>query len=254
MLGGKIVLGGLILAPLLAIPAIIGRTKAKEQLAEARKINAEAKDAAEKMNQITISMEGIEKMSKNYILFIKKFAKKFQPFVDELERIKSAHPIKEGELIDFNDLSSVEQKTLHLAWLMAQIYYRVLSTPLMTADGIVSTDAAQVITTAEKDYKKFWAETFKMTGEDAQAANIFWRSSAKKMLILNLYVMFALLALAIMVFSFSTTRGLIFIVAAVIAFPYFLVIKVPSESRLWLWRIYRLVGAIAFAIIMQFLV
>ena len=249
--GGKLVLAGIVAAPVLAVAAVITSVKSKERLAEAKKIHAEAIDAAEKMNMMTTGMNGIEKMSDNYSDFIKKLGKKFKPFVVELEYIKKAHPVQDGGQIDFNSLTTVEQKTLHLSWLMAQIYYHVLSTPILTADGKVSMEAKQVIDTANKEFKQFKKDTFKLSGEDAQAANILWHSSANMMLLLNLVVSIAMLGLGVFAFRYGIMRGLVFIVSAMIAFPIFFKIKIPSDSRLWLYRIYRLIAACAFAVIMQ---
>ena len=177
--------------------------------------------------------------------------KKFKPFVVELECIKKAHPVQDGGQIDFNSLTTVEQKTLHLSWLMAQIYYHVLSTPILTADGKVSMEAKQAIDTANKEFKQFKKDTFKLSGEDAQAANILWHSSANMLLLLNLVVSIAMLGLGVFAFRYGIMRGLVFIVSAMIAFPIFFKIKIPSDSRLWLYRIYRLIAACAFAVIMQ---
>ena len=168
-----------------------------------------------------------------------------------MECIKKAHPVQDGGQIDFNSLTTVEQKKLHLSWLMAQIYYHVLSTPILTADGKVSMEAKQVIDTANKEFKQFKKDTFKLSGEDAQAANILWHSSANMMLLLNLVVTIAMLGLGVFAFRYGIMRGLVFIVSAMIAFPIFFKIKVPSDSRLWLYRIYRLMAACAFAVIMQ---
>lgn len=249
--GGKLVLAGIVAAPVLAVAAVITSVKSKERLAEAKKIHAEAIDAAEKMNMMTTGMNGIEKMSDNYSNFIKKLGKKFKPFIVELECIKKSHPVQDGGQIDFNSLTTVEQKTLHLSWLMAQIYYNVLSTPILTADGNVSMEAKQVIDTANKEFKQFKKDTFKLSGEDAQAANILWHSSANMMLLLNLVVTIAMLGLGVFAFRYGIMRGLVFIVSAMIAFPIFFKIKVTSDSRLWLYRIYRLIAACAFAVIMQ---
>lgn len=249
--GGKLVLAGIVAAPVLAVAAVITSVKSKERLAEAKKIHAEAIDAAEKMDVMTTGMKGIEKMSNNYSDFIKKFEKKFKPFIDELERIKKAHSVQDGEQIDFNSLTAVEQKTLHLSWLMAQIYYHVLSAQILTADGMVSIEAKQIIDTANKEFKQFKKDTFKLSGEDAKAANILWHSSANKMLFLNLTMTILMLGLSVFAFRYDITRGLAFIVSAIISFPVFFKIKISSDSRLWLYRIFRLVAACMFAIIMQ---
>ena len=67
------------------------------------------------MNTITTGMLGVEKMSDNYSSFIKKLNKIFAPFIVEIDRIKSNHVADQDGLIDFDSLSVVEQKTLHLS-------------------------------------------------------------------------------------------------------------------------------------------
>ena len=48
MAGGKIMLAGIVLVPILGVAALITSAKSKEKLAEAKKVNAEAKEAASK--------------------------------------------------------------------------------------------------------------------------------------------------------------------------------------------------------------
>ena len=219
--GGKLVLAGIVAVPILAVGAVITSVKSKERLAEAKKVHAEAMDAVSKMDIMTTGMNGIEKMSNNYSSFIKKFGKKFKPFIKEMERIRAEHPNGDGEMIDFNELSVVEQKTLHLSWLMAQIYYHVLSTPILTADGKVSTDAEKVISVAENEFKQFKKDTFKMTGDDAKAANILWASSARSMMIVNFIAMAIMIFAGVSLFATNVLGGLALFVGAVIAFPIF---------------------------------
>lgn len=207
-------------------------------------------DAVSKMDIMTTGMNGIEKMSNNYSSFIKKFGKKFKPFIKEMERIRAEHPNGDGEMIDFNELSVVEQKTLHLSWLMAQIYYHVLSTPILTADGKVSTDAEKVISVAEKEFKQFKKDTFKMTGDDAKAADILWASSARSMMIVNFIAMAIMIFAGVSLFATNVLGGLALFVGAVIAFPIFFKFKAPSASKLWLWRIVRLICAVVFSVLM----
>lgn len=248
--GGKLVLAGIVAVPILAVGAVITSVKSKERLAEAKKVHAEAMDAVSKMDIMTTGMNGIEKMSNNYSSFIKKFGKKFKPFIKKMERIRVEHPNGDGEMIDFNELSVVEQKTLHLSWLMAQIYYHVLSTPILTADGKVSTDAEKVISVAEKEFKQFKKDTFKMTGDDAKAANILWASSARSMMIVNFIAMAIMIFAGVSLFATNVLGGLALFVGAVIAFPIFFKFKAPSASKLWLWRIVRLICAVVFSILM----
>lgn len=248
--GGKLVLAGIVAVPILAVGAVITSVKSKERLAEVKKVHAEAMDAVSKMDIMTTGMNGIEKMSNNYSSFIKKFGKKFKPFIKEMERIRAEHPNGDGEMIDFNELSVVEQKTLHLSWLMAQIYYHVLSTPILTADGKVSTDAEKVISVAENEFKQFKKDTFKMTGDDAKAANILWASSARSMMIVNFIAMAIMIFAGVSLFATNVLGGLALFVGAVIAFPIFFKFKATSASKLWLWRIVRLICAVVFSILM----
>lgn len=145
MAGGKLILAGVVVAPIVAVAAVIAGAKGKEKLAEAKKIHAEAEEAVSQMNIMTTGMEGIAKMSDNYSSFIKKLNKKFAPFLQELERIKNSHPVDADGMIDFDSLSIVEQKTLHVSWLMAQVYYHVLSTPILNSKGEVSSEAREAL-------------------------------------------------------------------------------------------------------------
>lgn len=115
MAAGKLVLAGVVVAPIVAVAALIAGAKGKEKLAEAKKINSEAENASSQMEVMTTGMIGISKMSENYSSFIRKLAKKFAPFIVELERIKSTYPLHSDGKIDFESLTQVEQKTLHVS-------------------------------------------------------------------------------------------------------------------------------------------
>lgn len=204
------------------------------------------------MDVMTTGMNGIEKMSDNYSNFIQKLNKKFKPFIREMERIRGAHPMPSGEQIDFNTLTNVEQKTLHLSWLMAQIYYHVLSTPIMTSKGEVSSDAGKVLSVADKEYKQFRKDTYKMSGDDAKAADLLWRSSANNMTVLGFaqVVIFIVCAIAL---GTGIVSKIIFIGGAAIAFPIFFKFRDMPASKLYTWRKVRCISALAFAVMMHIL-
>lgn len=63
MAGGKLILAGVVVAPIVAVAAVIAGAKGKEKLAEAKKIHAEAEEAVSQMNIMIAGMEGIAKMS-----------------------------------------------------------------------------------------------------------------------------------------------------------------------------------------------
>ena len=209
--------------PVLAVGGVIASVKGKERLAEAKEIHAEAMCAATKLDIMTTGMSGIEKMSDNYRQFIQEFSRKFKPFVKEMQRIRDNHPLGDDGLIDFNELSTVEQKTLHLAWLMAQIYYHVLSAPILTAEGEASPEAEKIITTAENEFKQL-----------------------KRMLVVNFIAIAIMITVGIIIFERNILGGIALFIAAGIAFPVFVKYKVQSASRLLVLRIVRLIVAILF--------
>ena len=53
----------------------------------------------------------------------------------------------------------------------------------------MSIHAEKAISAAEKELRRFRKDTFKMSGEDAQAADIFWASPARSMMFLNFAAM-----------------------------------------------------------------
>lgn len=240
------VLAGIVVLPVLAVGGVIASVKGKERLAEAKEIHAEAMCAATKLDIMTTGMSGIEKMSDNYRQFIQEFSRKFKPFVKEMQRIRDNHPLGDDGLIDFNELSTVEQKTLHLAWLMAQIYYHVLSAPILTAEGEASPEAEKIITTAENEFKQLKRDTFKMAGDDAIAANILWNEPARSMMVVNFIAIAIMITVGIIIFERNILGGIALFIAAGIAFPVFVKYKVQSASRLLVLRIVRLIVAILF--------
>ena len=180
MAGGKLLLAGAVAAPILAVGTAIASAKANENLAKAKAFHADATAKAKKLNYASAEMRGIETLSNNYSDFLKKIGKKFSPFVHELERIKAAHPVNGDEPIDFNSLSTGEQKTLHLSWLLAQIYYRVLSTPILTDEGEIAVDAKEVLSSANKDYEQFVRDTSGANKEDAENSSAHSYAAAPK--------------------------------------------------------------------------
>lgn len=250
MVGGKLVLAGIIALPILAVGGIIAAAKGKERLAEAKKIHAEAKDASEKLNIMTTGMSGIAAMSSNYSRFIKKFDNKFKPFIDELNRIRNKYSSVSSGKIDFNSLALAEQKTVHLSWLMAQVYYKVLSTTILTDQGTVSNEAGTVLNAAKKDFSSIKKDTYKMADEYTQTANILWRSSANRIMAISFVVMSILIITGFMLLKSNVVGGILLFLDSFVVFPIFLKFKDLSESKKYTWRIVRIAASILIAIIL----
>ena len=167
-LGGKLVLSGIVVAPILIVAGVITAAKSKEKLAEAKKMYAEAENAVAKMNTITTGMEGIEKMSENYRRFLRNMTNMFRPFIDEMKKIsKDYEPGPDGK-INFDDLADIEQRTLHLAWLMAQLEYHSLSATILTEEGDAAPEGQKMLTQVEHDFTEISAEVTKLNKEKAE--------------------------------------------------------------------------------------
>lgn len=195
-----------------------------------------------------LGMEGIAKMSDNYSSFIKKLNKMFAPFLQELERIKNAHPVDVDGMIDFDSLSVVEQKTLHVSWLMAQVYYHVLSTPILNSKGEVSKEANEALSASTKSLKQIKKDTYTMVAEESQVGDIIWKPEANKILVVNFFAVGILIALGCLSMSTSVIKSILFILCGAVAFPIFFKFRSLPASRLYTWRLVRLIGAIVIAI------
>ena len=242
--GGKLVLAGIMIAPILLVTALITNAKSKEKLAEAKRINAEALEAVSKMDIVTTGMDGIAILSDNYTVFIKKMEKKFAPFIKELERLRKSYLSINDESIDYNLLTPVEQKTLHITWLMAQLFYHVLSTPILTDRGEASGKASEALSVSTRDLKQLRKDTFRMTGDETPIGNLFWGSTAKKMMIINYIAVFIYIICGIQTINSSIFMGISYFIGAVIAFPIFFIYKDLPASKLYLWRLVRLIISI----------
>lgn len=249
VLGGKVVLAGIVVAPVLLVSGLIAGANGKAKLEEAKKIHAEAKEKSEKIDMMTTGMLGIEKMSNNYRAFIKKFNKKFSLFLNELERIKEKYNASEENMVDFNTMTIAEQKTLHISWLMAQVYYHILSVSILTDDGKVSKEAEESLKYADKTIKDIKKDTLKLTGEEAGAADLLWKDSANLMLIINMIFCILMIKRGIDNISYEILEGLAYIISSIIAFPIFFKYKNLPKNKLFKWRVIRLIIAIFFIII-----
>ena len=165
MLAGKVVLAGVVLAPIAIVAGTIAAAKGKERLAEAKKVHAEAKHAVAQMETVITGLEGIERISEGYIELLKGLSNQFRPFLNEMESIaKDYTPGADGK-IDFNQLSEMEQKTLHLSWLLAQLYYHSLSKPILTDDGKVDSKASSMLAYSQKEYRQLSLDVTNLASE-----------------------------------------------------------------------------------------
>lgn len=252
MAGGKLLLGGVAVAPVLAVAGFVMEAKSKEKLANARMVYAEAEQSAEEINTMTSYLKGIYDVSHDYGEFIGRFGKIFEPFIVELHKIRTSKEVDENGKIDFNSLTESEQKTLHLSWLMAQIYYQLLSAPILTQDGDIAAEAKPALENAQLALRGIERQTFSMTGADVAAANLIWRGKAMSILSINFFAVGLLVALGILHLK-QPLLAFLYLLDAFIACPIFFKFKDLPESRKYVWRIVRLAASAVFLILILFM-
>ena len=182
MAGGSVVLGGVVIGAVAVVGGIIAGAKGKAKLAEAKKIHAEAENAVSKMDIVITGMEGIETVSDNYRYFINNLSGLFRPYLKEMDRIAGQYSRGTDGKIDYNELSEMEQRTLHLSWLLAQLYYHILSVPLLTAQGEVNPYSRQLLLKAQQDYSELSGQAAQLEEEKKQIKTLLnaSRESYKK--------------------------------------------------------------------------
>ncbi len=163
--GGTVVLGGVVVGAIAVVGGLIAGAQGKAKLAEARKVHAEAEAAVSKMNVVITGMQGIESVSDNYRDFISKLSGLFAPYLKEMDSIASKYERGSDGKVDYNQLSEVEQKTLHLSWLLAQLYYHILSVPILNDQGEIDPSSRKLLQKAQQDYAQLSGQATELEKE-----------------------------------------------------------------------------------------
>lgn len=167
--GGTVVLGGVVAAPVLAVAGFIMEAKSQEKLAQAQKVYAEAENAAAKMATMTSALKAIYEIADIDNDFIQEFSFQYHKVLDQLTAIRdSAYAIQEKYFgnrirklfglrikIDYRKLTVEQQKTLHVAWLMTQILYSTLTTPILSKNGDLDENSKETIYALKDESQKF---------------------------------------------------------------------------------------------------
>lgn len=220
MQGGAIVLAGITVASIAAVAAAIAGAKGKEKLAEAKKVYAQAENAAADMRVMITGMKGISKMSDNYLFFIKQVRRKYIPFLNEVEKIKNKYSSDDSPYIDYNVLTPVEQKTLHLSWLMTQIYYKVLSANIVNSDGAVELEAQEIINTSKKELKQIEKEASALKGNEISIRKITWKDKSELIYFAGLFVSILMMYICAYSRHQSTLVRMVAFICSIISFPF----------------------------------
>lgn len=246
----KIILAGIIATPFLVVGALITSAYGKKKLAEAKEVHEQAMVAVAKLKVMISGLIGIRKISDNYRKFIIKFSNIFTPFINELKRIKGEYSTGANGRIDFNSLTITEQKTIQMSWLLAQIYYNVLSQSILTEQGEISPKAKDMLKSSKNSMNKCRHDTYRMKGDESVIGNLYWHKSANSMLIINTIVAIIMIIIGIMLLNIKLMTSFIFFIGAIICLPIFFAGKLLSDSQAYSSRLVRLVISLLFVTIM----
>jgi hypothetical protein len=138
MAGGMAVLGGLVAGPALAIMGFIVGAKASANLDEAMANNAKAKKIAEELKTAAVLCNGIRRRSYMFDRLLIRLDALFFPLVCSMETIIA----QKGD--DWKKFKKNDKHTVAAAASLAKAIKTVLDTPILTEDGKLTEESAQV--------------------------------------------------------------------------------------------------------------
>lgn len=139
--GGTMVLGGVVAAPVLAVAGMVMASKARENLANARKNYSQAKLAAEEMDSAASKVDVINDVAQEFIYLLKKLDKKMTTYQNRLAKIiVSFKDLYGDKKIDYRKIDNDQKKIVHECYLLAQILKKVLETSILNKDGGLTRD------------------------------------------------------------------------------------------------------------------
>lgn len=226
-----------VFVPIMVVLGIGAAIKGKERLAEAKKQLEKARLEASKTDSYTIAFEAIDKGVSNYNSFVKSYSSKYRNIVKRIGEISNQYPRDEDGKINFDSLNEVDQRTLHLSWLMTQLLYGVLKQPLIDEHGYISTASQHTLTSFKNEIKNI---ELRYPNEVANFAKISKRAAYGWLV--TCFVLFGI-SLFLSWYYYSQrsnlTAALLMLTNGVIAFPFSIFIKrMPIKFKVLL-RIFR---------------
>lgn len=238
--------------PALIVFGVVTGIKSKERLAKAKSDLAKVRAEAKKTDMYSRVYEEIIEVLDSYSSFVSRFEVKYTRVLNRIKEIASVYSKDSNGKIDFESLSEVDQKTLHLGWLMTQLYYGVLKQPLINEEGKAMKESKTALVEANNAYielkKKFPDEVSKIAEDPKEVA---------RGLLIASFVLFGLF-LSFSIYCFYEGKiycGLAFTGVTALSFPFSVFLKkMPTKIKVLLRAlrmVLTIVGA-AFALIYLF--
>ena len=242
-------------APLIFVPVFVAlgigaAIKGKARLAEANKILEQTKLEASKTDSYTIIYNAISRGARNYDSFVKSYNVKYRNIVSRVGEMSIVYPKDEDGKIDFDSLNEVDQRTLHLSWLMTQIIYGILKQPLIDENGrLCSGSENALLETKKKSIDLARQYPYEVT-------NILRNpNKTAKLWLIPCYITFGLSIILSMFFISKDMRtaGALLMVNAMLCFPFSIFIRRMPPKIKTIIRIVRFaVCTLAFILICVF--
>lgn len=144
MAGGMVVLGGIVTAPVLAVGGMAMAAKAQQNLADAKKYQAEAQQAIEAMNNAIAILEAINDVALKFDWVIENLSQRMTPVLDTLESMLAVSGT------NYYLYQKSQQQQVYVAVQFAQLLKLILETPLLTNEGGINNDCFQALAQGQK--------------------------------------------------------------------------------------------------------
>ena len=211
----------------------------KESLKQAQGILEAVSNSSIQIRAINAKMQELVTVLGSYEITLGNVIKQFQPIANSVVAIGELHK----EHASFDSLSKQEQITISISWEYAQLLIKMLTDSFyMSTESrlILNSEVSQSVESGLKAIRK---AALRLSGENAYAANSLWEKSARKVE----WVGFGVVALLVLFGVVATIRvsalGLLYVLAAAVAFPIFFVKKDLPLNKLTFWRWARIIGA-----------
>ena len=139
MAGGMAILGGIVAGPVLAVGGLMMASKARKNLANVKRYQAQAKKAVEEMNNAISVLRAIHDVTLKFDEVIQRLSKTMTPVLDSLE----STIMVSGK--DYSVYDSSQKRQVDLAVRFAQVLKLVLETPLLTQEGEFDNNCFRVL-------------------------------------------------------------------------------------------------------------
>ena len=149
--GGTAVLGGIVLAPILAVSGLLSSAKSEENLAKARAQAAEIRKAIGKMETISVFCDALIALSKDYTKFFYWFRAIFDKYLDDFAFLVDNAEVDNDGNIDFGNLTVEQQQIIQINRMIVQVMWKAMKTPLLKGENHINEQAEALL---EESYRK----------------------------------------------------------------------------------------------------